>query len=118
MVKKAAKPGLDLAKVGAEKPAKQLLVQPAAGQNERVRIWIVGLIFIVYALLIFEGVLRKWALPGMHSILFFIRDPFVLLAYILAIKYRMWPALDASIYDWLLNGGGVHTFCCYAEHAQ
>ena len=92
MVEKALKPGLDLAKVGAEKRDKRLLLsRPASGKNERVRRWMVVLIFIVYALLIFEGVLRKWALPGMHSILFFIRDPFVLATYILAIKYRMWP---------------------------
>jgi hypothetical protein len=91
MGKKAAKPGLELAKVGAERQDKKLLIQPPATKNERARRWIVGLVFIVYALLIFEGVLRKWALPGMHSILFFIRDPFVLAVYVLAIKYKMWP---------------------------
>ena len=65
--------------------------KPARSQSETVRRWIVRLIFTVYWLLIFEGVLRKWALPGLHKVLFFIRDPFVLLTYFLAFKYQMWP---------------------------
>ncbi len=40
--------------------------------------------------------MRKWALPGLHSILFFIRDPFVLAAYFIAFKYQMWPRLTPT----------------------
>lgn len=73
-------------------------------QTETVRRWIVILIFIVYWLLIFEGVLRKWALPGMHKILFFIRDPFVLATYVLAIKYRLWPRWSAIFTSGIVLG--------------
>src|SRR5271156_3842945 len=60
-------------------------------EKEKIRRIIVIIVFIVYWLLIFEGVLRKWALPGFQKILFFIRDPFVLTIYLLAFKYKMWP---------------------------
>jgi hypothetical protein len=39
-------------------------------------------------LLILEGALRKWAFPQANQILFFIRDPFVLLVYLLALRVR------------------------------
>ena len=59
--------------------------------NEHARRQIVNLIFVIYWLLIFEGVLRKWLFPEYHKIIFFIRDPFVLMVYFLVIYYRMWP---------------------------
>lgn len=59
--------------------------------NEPVRCRIVNLIFIIYWLLIFEGVLRKWLFPEYHQIIFFIRDPFALMVYFLVVYYRMWP---------------------------
>ena len=46
---------------------------------------------MVYWLLLFEGVLRKWVLPQFQKELFFIRDPFVLAIYFLCLKYRIWP---------------------------
>jgi hypothetical protein len=63
----------------------------ATSAGDKPRQWIVILIFIVYWLLIFEGVLRKWVFPSLHQFLYFIRDPFVLTAYIIAIRYRLWP---------------------------
>jgi hypothetical protein len=65
--------------------------RPASSEREKIRRLIVTTVFVIYWLLIFEGVLRKWALPGLHKILFFIRDPFVLAIYVLALKYRLWP---------------------------
>ena len=67
----------------------QIAGKPSAQENARR--WIVRVIFIVYWLLIFEGVLRKWAFPGLHKFIFFIRDPFVLATYFLAYKYKLWP---------------------------
>lgn len=61
------------------------------GRNESVRKKIVSLVFIIYWLLIFEGALRKWAFPEFEKLLFFIRDPFVLMVYLLAFKYRFLP---------------------------
>jgi hypothetical protein len=61
----------------------------AATRTERDRRRIVNLVFIIYWLLIFEGVLRKWIFPDAFKILFFIRDPFVLIVYALAVfNYR------------------------------
>jgi hypothetical protein len=56
--------------------------------QEQHRRLVVRLITIVYWLLIFEGVLRKWVFPQWGRQLFFIRDPFVLLAYALVITKR------------------------------
>ncbi len=58
--------------------------------KKQVRRRIVNLIFIIYWLLIFEGALRKWVFPEYQRIIFFIRDPFVLLIYFWVFYYRMW----------------------------
>ena len=47
---------------------------------------IVQLCFVIFWLLIFEGALRKWVLPAYASALFFVRDPFVLWVYLLALR--------------------------------
>jgi len=49
------------------------------------------LVSAIYWLLIFEGVLRKWVLPEWGRVLFFIRDPLVILMYVVALKSRMLP---------------------------
>lgn len=59
--------------------------------RESSRQLIVKIIFVIYWLLIFEGVLRKWMFPSLNKFLFFIRDPFVLTVYYLAFRYKMWP---------------------------
>lgn len=51
----------------------------------------VKLIEIVYWLLIFEGVFRKWILPFLSKPLYFIRDPFVMVLYYIAWKYGFFP---------------------------
>ena len=51
-------------------------------QKEAGRRLIVRLVFIVFLLLIFEGALRKWVLPGLQRPLYFSCDPFVLLIYV------------------------------------
>jgi hypothetical protein len=58
---------------------------------ERARGRIVFWIFVFYWLLIFEGALRKWALPGAEQVIFFIRVPVVMWIYVLAIRFGMWP---------------------------
>jgi hypothetical protein len=57
----------------------------------RHRRWLVYLTFTIYWLLILEGGLRKWVLPGYGRYLYFIRDPFVLVLYLLALKAQIWP---------------------------
>lgn len=47
--------------------------------------------FVIYLLAIFEGALRKWVAPELSQYIFFIRDPFAILAYLLAFNHRLWP---------------------------
>jgi len=55
--------------------------------KEAARRKLVWLVTFIYLLLIFEGVLRKWLFPSASQALFFIRDPFVLIAYWLALRH-------------------------------
>ncbi len=71
-----------------KKPAKKKV---KLTDREKVRRIIVIFTFIIYWLLIFEGALRKWVLPNAQEWLFFVRDPFALGIYFLAIKNDMWP---------------------------
>lgn len=72
--------------------------------NERTRRRIVNLVFMVYWLLIFEGVLRKWVWPQYSQYLFFIRDPFVLSIYIIALINGKWPrAKPALIFAYVIS---------------
>ena len=57
----------------------------SAAHWERHRRVVVLLIYAVYWLLIFEGVLRKWLFPQWARPLFFVRDPLVLLIYALVL---------------------------------
>jgi len=59
--------------------------------GERARRHLVNVVLLVYLLLIFEGSLRKWVIPGWSLYLFFIRDPFVVYAYVFALRHRLWP---------------------------
>src|SRR5436853_1312429 len=43
-----------------------------------------GLIWLYFALLLFEGVLRKWILPSLSNPILIIRDPLVVLIYLSA----------------------------------
>jgi hypothetical protein len=56
-----------------------------------VKGFIRGLIWIYFFLLMFEGVLRKWILPGMSDPLMLIRDPFLLAIYTLALANGAFP---------------------------
>src|ERR1700683_5113264 len=64
------------------------LAASSSSIDEKHRRLIVHLIFVVYALLILEGAIRKWVAPHLGKPLFFIRDPFVLAIYILVFTKR------------------------------
>jgi hypothetical protein len=49
------------------------------------------LIWLYFWLLLLEGALRKWVLPQLSNPLLIIRDPVVLLIYLLAIRARVFP---------------------------
>ena len=63
---------------------------PASPRDwEQHRLLVVRLVSTVYWLLIFEGVLRKWALPQFGRPLFFMRDPIVMSVYVLVFSRRI-----------------------------
>src|SRR2546423_13297983 len=59
--------------------------------NERTITRLKWAIWVYFFLLIFEGVFRKWLLPQYSDLLLVIRDPVVLVIYMLAIKARLFP---------------------------
>jgi hypothetical protein len=59
--------------------------------RERGRRRLVALITFIYLLLIFEGAVRKWMFPSLGQVLFFVRDPFVLAAYVIAFRHGFFP---------------------------
>jgi hypothetical protein len=64
------------------------LLSPA---RERARKRLVWAVLIIYLLAIFEGAIRKYIAPQFGQYLFFIRDPFLIYAYILATRFALWP---------------------------
>ena len=67
--------------------------------SERAQRAIVGLVVVVYVLLIGEGIIRKWLLPEWSEYLFFIRDPFVIAVYALALLNNRWPRHSAPLWS-------------------
>lgn len=59
--------------------------------NQRVITHLKRWIWIYFFFLIFEGTFRKWLLPQFSDVLLVIRDPVVLVIYVLAIKARLFP---------------------------
>ena len=59
-----------------------------------------ALIWLYLVLLVFEGALRKWVLPGFSDALLIVRDPVVILIYLLALAQGQLP----------MNGWIVTTF--------
>jgi len=83
----------------SETPPRRLriAVSPDHGREQLIR-----LVLAIYALVILEGVLRKWMFPALSQPLFFLRDPLVLWAYLLATRYRLWPRTTTLV---LVFGG-------------
>jgi hypothetical protein len=76
--------------------------------DERARRHLVGVVMVIYLLVIFEGSLRKWLLPQFSLYLFFIRDPFLLYAYVHAWRHGLWPRHSAWLQlSWAAAGVGV-----------
>ncbi|MEO6788958.1 MAG: hypothetical protein ABI318_22780, partial [Chthoniobacteraceae bacterium] len=48
-------------------------------------------IWIYFWLLMLEGALRKWILPGLSNPLLLVKDPVVIISYLIALKYRRFP---------------------------
>ena len=66
-------------------------IEPNHGQAQPWRRVLVWLVMTIYLLVLTEGALRKWILPGQQQMLFFIKDPLVLAAYAVATVGGLWP---------------------------
>jgi hypothetical protein len=86
-------------------------MQSAADErNQRLLRHLKRWIWIYFFFLIFEGTFRKWILPQFSDVLLVVRDPVLLIIYVLAIKARLFPrnrymlALAIiSILSWLVS---------------
>lgn len=71
--------------------AAALLAGARVSARELARRRVVRLVLVVYLLAIFEGALRKYVLPELGQYIFFVRDPFVAWAYLVATRWQLWP---------------------------
>ncbi len=62
----------------------------------RVGIW------LYFWLLLLEGVLRKWIFPQWSDAIFIIRDPLVIVVYLLAIRIGAFPRRPAMVAIWIM----------------
>ena len=65
-------------------------MNPTSPENPTIRN-IRRLIWLYFWLLLIEGALRKWVLPQLSNPLLIIRDPVVILIYVLAFHARVFP---------------------------
>jgi hypothetical protein len=68
--------------------------------NQRTVTRLKWAIWVYFFLLIFEGVFRKWLLPQYSDVLLVVRDPVVIVIYMLAIKAKLFPRTN-----WILSLG-------------
>jgi len=66
-----------------------------------------GMIWVYLILLIFEGALRKWVLPGLSTPLLIVRDPVVIVIYLLAMSSKCFPINAFIIVDIFLAIGAT-----------
>jgi hypothetical protein len=74
------------------------------------------LIWTYLVLLIFEGALRKWVFPNAADVLLIVRDPVVLLIYLLAIFGRVFPVNGFIIAVVLLTVASVAASFIAGQH--
>lgn len=82
-----------------------------SGAQEQARRHLVTVVMVVYLLAIFEGSLRKYVAPQFGQYIYFIRDPFVVAAYVLATRFGLWPRGQALFsFGLVLCGLGMLLF--------
>lgn len=93
------------------RPLRVARIPPVDATRERARLRLVNLVLIIYLLAIFEGSIRKYVAPQFGQYIFFIRDPFLILAYLLATRHGLWPRQNAwFMLSVLMCGLGVLLF--------
>ncbi len=76
---------------GAARAVRTAPARLADTAAERARKRLVHVVLIIYLLAIFEGSIRKYVAPQFGQYIFFVRDPFLIYAYLLATRYALWP---------------------------
>ena len=66
--------------------------------RERYRTRVVGAFVLIYLLILFEGILRKWVMPGLSSAIYFIKDPIVIYIYGCAYRFGFFSKNLVSAY--------------------
>lgn len=66
--------------------------------HERYRQRVVSAFVLIYLFILFEGVLRKWLLPGLSSVIYFIKDPIVIYIYGCAFRFGFFSRNLLSAY--------------------
>src|SRR5579871_6825378 len=64
------------------------------------------LIWLYFWLLLFEGALRKWFVPGLSNALLIVRDPVAVAIYALAVRDRVFPASGFILWTGVLAALG------------
>jgi len=84
---------------------------PDQFQNIRRLIW------LYFGLLIFEGVLRKWVVPSLSSVLLLARDPVVIAIYALALRQGIFP-LNRAVASLGVLCLGMFAAALFASHGS
>lgn len=61
-------------------------------------------IWLYFILLIFEGALRKWFLPGLSELILIIRDPLAIFLMVYTWYYRIFPSVNYIIAIFIIGG--------------
>ena len=77
--------------------------QQISNKRERHRKKLSNAFILIFVLIIFEGVLRKWLLPNLSSAIYFIKDPIVIYIIIYAYKYNFFSSTILSTYFLVLT---------------
>ncbi len=86
-------------------------------QDAKVMLWMKRGVWLYFILLIFEGALRKWVLPGLSEVLLIIRDPLVLAMIVYGWFYGVLPKV--SYIWWMLIIATVAVFTSlFAGHGN
>ncbi len=85
----------------------------AATPEERAKTIVRALIWTYFWLLILEGALRKWILPGLSNPLLVIRDPVAFLIYFFSLRAAVFPRNAWFVV--LLILGGLCAACTYVN---
>ncbi|MDQ6808383.1 MAG: hypothetical protein M3Z64_03005 [Verrucomicrobiota bacterium] len=78
-------------------------MNPSSTTHEKTLQNIRRLIWLYFWLLIFEGALRKWALPALSNPLLIVRDPVAFLIYVLAIRAHVFPRNGWMTALWIIG---------------